>query len=302
MWAIGTSTSCGDRAGSRGGRPSRGTPLPPAMPAMLPRSAANVSDAPLGVPVVPEVNMTTASSGGAALLYSVCSVAMSSRSAPTGVSTLAAPVASVLRVTSGAGTIVLAAITEHPAAHAAWIATTDAALFPRRTTTRSGLQLTREVTRRLGQLAERVFGVTGNECGARRPTRAEPIQDVADAVSRRNGRDRHASLLRPNQSPARLRRYEVLSPTCIPKEGGIPKGLFSLIRPVGIAPTASEEIVWVTTPTRSITVTQAKTPVDEQKSADERFAQATASEIDGADIEKDRAARHGELATGRAHG
>jgi hypothetical protein len=43
---------------------------------------------------------------------------------------VAADVAAALLATSLAGTIVLADTTEHPADHAAWMATMDAAVFP----------------------------------------------------------------------------------------------------------------------------------------------------------------------------
>jgi hypothetical protein len=106
------------------------------MPATLARSAAEVSDAPLGVPVVPEVNITSASSAGAGIRTPQSRTATSSPSEPRGVKIDDAPVVSARRRTSAGGTMWLADTTEHPAIHTACIATIDAGVLSSSITTR----------------------------------------------------------------------------------------------------------------------------------------------------------------------
>ena len=87
-------------------------------------------------PVVADVNITRASLDGASASLPVCLTSTSRPCPRSGTSVVAALVTVVRRVTSASGTRTPADTTAHPTDHAAWIATTEAALLSSRMTTR----------------------------------------------------------------------------------------------------------------------------------------------------------------------
>ncbi len=105
-----------------------------AMPRMLASSAAKAIAAPLGRPVVPEVNMTRASSGGAVRAWVAAPTGRRRASTPSGSGStiVAQPASLALRVTSASGSRRPSETTLPPARHAACRATTDARSLPRR--------------------------------------------------------------------------------------------------------------------------------------------------------------------------